>query len=131
MCKISHKLNTDTFQIIDPILACVTSYEELINGFLSVRSVRWLREKCHHLHQIWQTLLHTWGINDTYEELWISYTLFGKIYTQAVWIETCWIPRCSFKSLSKLKKMSDSAITFCSPLQTGKHVRTPSIKLIS
>lgn len=29
MCKISHKLNTDTFQIIDPILACVTSYEEL------------------------------------------------------------------------------------------------------
>lgn len=29
MCKISHKLNTDTFQITDPILACVTSYEEL------------------------------------------------------------------------------------------------------
>lgn len=36
MCKISHKLNTDTFQIIDPILACVTSYEELINRFPSV-----------------------------------------------------------------------------------------------
>lgn len=29
MCKMSHKLNTDTFQSIDPILACVTSYEEL------------------------------------------------------------------------------------------------------
>lgn len=40
-----HKLNRDTFQNIDPILAHVTSYRELINGFPAVRSVRWFREK--------------------------------------------------------------------------------------
>lgn len=93
-----------------------------LNWFSSVRSVWWLREKCQHITSNMTKHCNTHGGLMTHEELWMSNKLARKVYAQAVWTETCKFPRFSFQNLSKLKKQNkkDSAVTFCSILQTGK-----------
>lgn len=90
MCKISHKLNTDTFQIIDPILACVTSYDQLrLISFSQESDVAQGKVPSYNIKYDKHYYIHG-RINDTLKkELWITYRLYGKVYIQAVWTETC------------------------------------------